>query len=199
MIKLDNLNNTEPYKIFEKKYYEAQQSNQNNIEAILISSFSKRTNEVDSRYVNLKYIIDDEWIFFTNYDSPKAKQFIEHSQISAVFYWNSTNTQIRLKAKIKKTNEDFSDEHFENRLHDKNVLAIISNQSSKIDTYSDIQKKYNEQFDQNNQALSRPSYWGGFSFKPYYFEFWEGHKSRLNKREAYSLMDNQWKSYYLEP
>ena len=33
--------------------------------------------------------------------------------------------------------------------------------------------------------FDRPSNWGGYSFKPYYFEFWEGHKSRLNKRNVY--------------
>jgi pyridoxine/pyridoxamine 5'-phosphate oxidase len=34
-----------------------------------------KKNEVDSRYVNLKFISNDEFIFFSNYDSPKASSF----------------------------------------------------------------------------------------------------------------------------
>ncbi len=199
MIKFNDLNESKPYKIFKEKYEEAELNNQKNIEAILISSFCKKSNEVDARYVNLKYIQNDQWIFFTNYESPKAIQFENHSQICAVFYWNSINTQIRIKADIKKTHKDFSDEHFNNRSHEKNILAISSRQSSRIDSYLDVQKKYNERYTKEKLKLSRPSYWGGFSFKPYYFEFWEGHESRLNKRLEFTLKENQWKSYYLEP
>ena len=57
-------------------------------------------NEVDSRYVNLKYIKDSEWIFFSNYNSPKSIAFNAHNQVSAVIYWKSINLQIRI-LKIK--------------------------------------------------------------------------------------------------
>ena len=44
-----------------------------------------------------------------------------------------------------------------------------------------------------------PEYWGGFSFTPYYFEFWEGHKSRLNKRDVYEMVGDNWSHYFLQP
>ena len=121
-------------KYLKEKYDEAEFHNQKNIEAVLISSFCKESNEVDARYVNLKYIQNDQWIFFTNYESPKTVQFQNHSQICAVFYWNSINTQIRLKASIKSDTE-FSDSHFNNRTHTKNILAVSSKQSKIIDSY----------------------------------------------------------------
>ena len=39
----------------------------------------------------------------SNYNSPKAREFGEHNQITAIIYWNTINTQIRIKAFIKKT------------------------------------------------------------------------------------------------
>ena len=36
---------------------------------------------------------------------------------------------------------------------------------------------------------ARPDFWGGFSFVPYYFEFWQGHKNRLNKRHVFEQKD----------
>ena len=63
--------------------------------------------EVEARYVNLKYIDNNEWIFFSNYLSPKANQFESHDQVSILIYWASINTQIRMKAKIFKTSSEF--------------------------------------------------------------------------------------------
>ena len=44
-----------------------------------------------------------------------------------------------------------------------------------------------------------PDYWGGYYFSPFYFEFWEGHDSRLNKREVFELVEGEWSEYMLEP
>ena len=101
MIIFENISAEAPYKRFENYYNNAEKNNQNYIEAISISSFSKEHNEVNSRYVNLKYIKGNEWIFFSNYDSPKSNEFKEHDQICATFFWNQINVQIRIKAKIK--------------------------------------------------------------------------------------------------
>ena len=63
MISFTNIPSTKPYSLFKKKYNEAVKKKQNNIEAIAISSFNKKENEVESRFVNLKYIHKTEWIF----------------------------------------------------------------------------------------------------------------------------------------
>ena len=45
-----------------------------------------------------------------------------------------------------------------------------------------VKENYNKSL--NKDDLKKcPNYWGGYSFKPYYFEFWSGHESRINKRE----------------
>ena len=67
---------------------------QKNIEAISISSYSSK-QEVNSRYVNLKFVNNNEFIFFSNYKSPKSIEFDSHKQITALIYWCNTNTQIR--------------------------------------------------------------------------------------------------------
>ena len=85
MIKFNNLSQELPYLIFKDKYNDALNAKQKNIDALCVSSFDKASNEVNSRYVNLKFIDNDEFIFFTNYNSPKANQFKLHNQVSAVF------------------------------------------------------------------------------------------------------------------
>jgi len=198
MIKFNNLNQENPYKLFKEKYEKALNKGQKSIEAISISSFNKELNEVDSRYVNLKFISNDEFIFFSNYDSPKASSFNSHNQIAALIYWPSINVQIRMKAKIKKTSKEYNQKYFFERSEEKNVLAISSNQSKPIDSYSQVKENYNRTLVRDDLKKC-PEYWGGFSFIPYYFEFWEGHESRINKREVFDKTDGMWKYSFLQP
>ena len=199
MINLDKMDVSEPYDIFRKYYEEARKKEQKIIEAISISSYDKKNSIVDSRFVNLKYVINDEWIFFSNYNSPKSIQFKSHEQISAVIFWNSINVQIRMKAKIQKTNSEFSNKHFQSREATKNLLAILSQQSEPLSSYDDFLKNYQKNLSIKQKTITRPEYWGGFSFSPYYFEFWEGHNSRINKRKFYEIENQEWKSGFLQP
>ena len=115
MIQFNNLNQEIPYLFLKEKYDEALNAGQRGIQAISISSYNKELSEVDSRYVNLKFISNDEFIFFSNYNSPKASAFNSHDQIAALVYWSSINVQIRMKAKIKRTTDEFNQKYFFNR------------------------------------------------------------------------------------
>ena len=198
MIDFINSIHEAPYLTFKEKYDQANSLGQEFIEAVSISSYSRSTNEVDSRYVNLKFIDGYDFIFFSNYNSPKSIQFDEHDQVTAVFFWPKINTQIRIKAKIKKIPKEWSQKYFESRQNEKNALAISSNQSQKISSYEDVVSNYEEVL-KKTDLNERPSYWGGFSFRPYYFEFWEGRKFRLNKRDVFEMIDDDWCKSILQP
>ena len=199
MIKFKKINNSAPYKNFTNYYEQALKKGQKYIEAIAVSSYDVSLNEVDSRFVNLKYINGEDWIFFTNYSSPKSAQFESNNQVACIFFWDSINVQIRIKAKINRLDSILSDKYFKNREGHKNALAISSYQSKEIDSYQAIVDKYNKVLENNYDLTERPSYWGGYSMKPYYFEFWEGHSSRLNKRVCYRNNKSKWKKFFLQP
>ncbi len=198
MIEFSNLSNLAPYKIFKQEYEKATLANQSNIEAACISSYSNEIKEVNARFVNLKIIDQNEFIFFSNYESTKSREFLNHAQISASIFWSSTNFQIRMKANIKKTSTEFNNLYFAKRDKKKNALAISSKQSSKIKSYESIEENYKESL-ANSNLEKCPDYWGGYSFTPYYFEFWEGDDNRLNKREVYEKNDNNWNQHFLQP
>ena len=198
MIKIESLNNDEPYLKYQELYDLALSKNQNQIERILIASFNTDLKDVNARYVNLKYVIKDEWIFFSNYESVKAKDFLTHNQITAVSYWSSIDVQIRMKATINKSSKEFSDKHFSLRSKEKNALAISSLQSQPVNSYKDVKNNYEKTLS-SSDLKKRPTYWGGYSFIPYYFEFWKGHESRINKREIYKNENNKWIKSFLSP
>ena len=198
MIKFQFISKEIPYLLLKEKYDLALSADQKAIEAISISSFNKNFDEVDSRYVNLKFILNDEFIFFSNYDSPKATAFNSHNQVAALIYWSSINVQIRMKAKIKKTSKEFNQKYFFDRSEKKNALAISSNQSKPIESYTKVNENYKQSLE-NDNLKKCPEHWGGYSFIPYYFEFWEGHESRVNKREVFNNIGGIWKHSFLQP
>jgi pyridoxamine 5'-phosphate oxidase len=198
MIQFNNLNQEVPYLLFKEKYDQAINAGQKGIEAISISSFDMKLSEVDSRYVNLKFIANDEFIFFSNYNSRKGLAFNSCDQISALVYWPSINVQIRMKAKIKKTSNEYNQKYFFNRSKEKNALAISSCQSKKIDSFTRVQNNFNESL-RNDDLKNCPKYWGGYAFSPYEIEFWEGNEFRLNKRNLYKKDNKNWNHCILEP
>ncbi len=198
MIEFINDNLSEPYIKLKNTYLDAIESNQKEVQALLVASYSKELKEVDARFVNLKIVDNNKFIFFSNYNSPKSNQFNNHPQISCVLYWSNIDTQIRMKAKISKTPSNFSDEYFNKRSIEKNALALSSAQSKDIKSYREIEENYNKALKSKNLDV-RPKFWGGYQFVPYYFEFWKGHKLRLNKREAFKLINDDWKKQFLQP
>ncbi|MBT61506.1 MAG: pyridoxamine 5'-phosphate oxidase [Euryarchaeota archaeon] len=199
MINFINISDEKPYEYFLNYYEKALNSGQSAVQAIAISSFNSEKEEVNARFVNLKYIVNNEWIFFSNYNSQKSEDFKSCSQISGIFYWDSIDIQIRLKAKVFKTSSIFSDKHFASRSPEKNALAIASNQSKPIESFEDIKKIYKETLNNKKKIQKRPDYWGGYSFKPYFFEFWSGNKNRLNKRIVFSRTKDEWGTFLLQP
>ncbi len=197
MIQFDNLSQEAPYLVFKDKYNQSLKANQKAIEATCISSYSSKKKEVNGRYVNLKFVNGRKFIFFSNYKSPKSQEFTQHNQITSSLYWSKTNTQIRMKAYIEQTSSEFNKNYFAQRDKKKNALAISSHQSSPITSYEALQKNYELSLIESN-LTECPEYWGGYSFTPYYFEFWVGHESRLNKRETYELNNGKWIHGFLQ-
>ena len=104
-----------------------------------------------------------------------------------------------MKAAIKRTSPEFNKRYFKERSLKKNALAISSNQSQEIESYEAVIQNYDKCI-KNDDLKKCPDNWGGFSFVPYYYEFWEGRKHRINKRIAFTKnINNTWISSFLQP
>ena len=197
MIDFDPKKIDSPFSEFLKFYENAEKSLQPNIEAACISTISNR-NKPHSKFINIKYINKNKFIFFSNYNSNKAENIDFNNNVALIFFWNKTQTQIRIEGKISKLSKEKSDNHWKKRSKYKNALAISSMQSSLADSYEEVINNYESTLKENDLSV-RPSYWGGYSIKPIYFEFWTGHKSRINKRTIFKKNGDEWEEYTLQP
>ena len=154
-----------------------------------------------NRVVLLKYLSEEGFIFFTNYNSNKAKSILSNNKVSLSFFWEQMERQIIIKGKAFKTSDDVSENYFNSRPLGSKIGALVSaKQSSVIPSRSFLEdefEKIKKQFE--NSQISRPLNWGGFIVKPIEYEFWQGRENRLHDRIRYIKKDSNWITERLSP
>lgn len=154
----------------------------------------------DSRVVLLKGLKDKTFIFFTNYESSKAKQLDSNKTCALNFYWPQMARQVRIRGSVEKISAKDSDAYFTSRPKSSQVAAMISKQSEKISNRSSLEEAFHESFlHYQEKPLIRPQTWGGYRVDPKSFEFWQGRDNRLHDRLHYFKKGNDWLLERLAP
>lgn len=154
------------------------------------------------RMVYLRALEEDgSLVFFSNYNSAKAKQMEQFPNAGALFFWPMNERQVRVSGKVKKTDTEVSDAYFAARPRESQIGAWASEQSRVIssreeleDRVEAIRRKFSDQ-----EEVPRPDFWGGYLIEPEVFEFWEGRQSRLHDRIRYTKTETGWKTERLSP
>lgn len=154
-----------------------------------------------ARIVLLKGYSENGFIFFTNYNSYKAKQIAENPKACLVFFWKELERQVRITGIIHKIDGPESDAYFHSRPTGSQIGAIISPQSTIIESREWLEARYREMEGKTeNGNIQRPTHWGGYILMPVLIEFWQGRPSRLHDRIEYSLQQNgEWNIERLAP
>ncbi len=154
-----------------------------------------------SRMVLLKKFTWEGFIFYTNYNSRKAKAITENNEVCLHFFWHQLEKQIIISAKAEKIAQNLSDGYFAERPRGSQLGAIVSPQSQVIPNRNFLEEKLGElEKSTEGKELQRPNFWGGFIAKPYQIEFWQGRPNRLHDRILYTLQDDfNWKIERLAP
>jgi pyridoxamine 5'-phosphate oxidase len=165
----------------------------------MILSTSSKTNKPNARVVLLKEISDGGFIFYTNYDSEKAKELKENPNAFVLFFWRELGRQIRIAGKVKKISKKESEDYFKTRPYESKIAAWISKQSSVIPDRNFLINKFNIYKEKFEYDVPLPPEWGGYALYPKYFEFWQGRLNRLHDRIVYKKQKNDWKILRLAP
>lgn len=167
--------------------------------AMTLATASKN-GKVSARTVLLKEVDTEGFVFFTNYNSHKAKHLAENPFASLVFLWLDLERQVRIEGLISKIDEQESDAYFNSRPRESQLGAWASDQSSVIDSRELLHQRYAElekQFE--NKPVPRPTFWGGYRLIPIEIEFWQGRPGRLHDRILYSRINEIWERKRLAP
>ncbi len=188
-----------PFIQFGKWFDQAMQSHIPEPNAMTLST-SDAGGRPHARVVLLKALDERGFVFFTNYQSNKAKELALNPYASLVFLWLQLQRQVRVEGRVEMVSEAESEAYFLSRPRQSQLGALASPQSQIIpnrqyleDRLWQLEKEY------SGKPIERPAYWGGFRLIPERVEFWQGRQSRLHDRLLYELSEKHWTIKRLAP
>jgi pyridoxamine 5'-phosphate oxidase len=159
----------------------------------MVLSTVSEDNKPSSRVVLLKYITEQGFVFFTNYESRKGQNLEINPNASAVFFWKELERQVRIEGRVEKTDTAFSDAYFKSRPFESQIGALSSPQSTVISSRQYLLEKMEELRQTfKGKSLIRPYFWGGYVLIPSLMEFWQGGPNRVSDRFQYKLEKGNW-------
>ena len=156
------------------------------------------------RTVLLKYFDEKGFVFFTNYQSRKAKQMEANPKVSMLAPWVTLERQVIIQGQVEKISTAESLKYFASRPRESQLGAWVSNQSEVITSRKLLMQKLQEIKDKFKEGeIPLPSFWGGYRLVPEMIEFWQGGPARLHDRFLYSRegdsVEGDWKIERLSP
>jgi pyridoxamine 5'-phosphate oxidase len=157
------------------------------------------TAHPSARVVLLKGLDPRGFVFFTNYESRKGRELAANPLAALMFFWKELERQVRIEGKVEKVSADESSAYYITRPLGSRIGAWASPQSRVIDNRAWLEKRWTELGAQHGEDPERPPHWGGYRVIPEHIEFWQGRRSRLHDRIAYSRLGNAWEIARLAP
>ncbi len=188
----------EPFSLFKEWYAEALSSSEPEANAFVLSTADLQARP-SARILYLKELVDERFIFYTNYQSQKGKELAANPNASMLFFWPTLQRQIRIEGTCSKVSEEISDAYFNSRPHASKIGAWASHQSEGLDNRKDLEERFEKYAEDFKEYVPRPAHWGGYEMKPSYFEFWQGRPSRLHDRIVFEWENSSWTIKRINP
>ncbi|WP_434095220.1 pyridoxamine 5'-phosphate oxidase [Streptomyces flaveolus] len=168
----------------------------------MVVSTADAEGRPSSRTVLLKHFDEQGFVFYTNYDSRKARELGENPHVSLLFPWHPMARQVIVTGVARRTGRDETAAYFRTRPHGSQLGAWASVQSAVVpgrdaldSAYAELAARYPE-----GERVPVPPHWGGFRVAPRAVEFWQGRENRLHDRLRYvAQADGSWRVERLAP
>lgn len=142
------------------------------------------------RVVLLKGLSDESLVFYTSYESRKARELAANPHVAAVFYWSELERQVRVEGVVDLTTPVEADAYFASRPRGSQLGAWASRQSEVVSRREVLEERLARlEVRFAGRDVPRPVMWGGYHLKPRFFEFWQGRANRLHDRLRYRRSD----------
>jgi pyridoxamine 5'-phosphate oxidase len=191
----------EPFSLFGDWFKEAVDTPAVGEANAMILSTMGDAHQPRARTVLLKEWSEDGFVFYTNYESDKARELESNPRASLTWLWLPLERQVRVEGVAAKIPSEVSDEYFSSRPRVSQLGAWASSQSREVASRSVLEQRFadaEERFD--GRDIPRPPHWGGIGVSPSLIEFWQGRDGRMHDRIVYRRSEkSDWTTQRLMP
>jgi pyridoxamine 5'-phosphate oxidase len=152
-----------------------------------------------NRTVLLKAVDERGFVFYTNYESAKARDIEATGRAALTFAWSEVRRQVRVVGPVTRIDDAESDTYFATRPRGSQIGAWASDQSATLVSRAELDARYDDverRFE--GRDIPRPPHWGGYRVRPEVVELWQGRENRLHDRLRYTRDPNAASGWRLE-
>ncbi|WP_244177804.1 pyridoxamine 5'-phosphate oxidase [Streptomyces atriruber] len=153
----------------------------------MVVSTADAAGRPSSRTVLLKGFDERGFVFFTNYESRKARELDANPYVSLLFPWHAVARQVIVSGTAERVGREETVAYFRTRPHGSQLGAWASAQSSVLTARAELDRAYADlaaRYPEGEQVPVPPN-WGGYRVRPHTIEFWQGRADRLHDRLRY--------------
>jgi pyridoxamine 5'-phosphate oxidase len=189
----------DPLVVFESWFAEARVLDPRFADAMTLATASP-DGRPSARTVLYKGLNEGAVCFVSNYLSSKGQELERNPRAALVFYWPSSNRQVRFEGSVERASEAWSDSYFAARARSSQIGAWASAQSQVLASRAVLEARLAEvEARFADQPVPRPPFWGGYRLVPERIEFWLAQDARLHDRYSYRSTPSGWQVARLSP
>jgi pyridoxamine 5'-phosphate oxidase len=167
-------------------------------EAVAVATASAE-GDPSVRMVLLKGVDSRGFVFYTNYDSAKARDLAANPRAALCFFW-PPDRQVRVSGRVEMVGAEDSEPYWRNRPRASQLSAWASRQSQVVQSREALERRVAELADRFGEGeVPLPPFWGGYRLVPEVVEFWHHREDRLHDRIRYRRGDGSWVIERLAP
>lgn len=153
----------------------------------------------DARFVDVKRVTNDGFVFATHLGSAKALDIARDARVALTFWWDDLGRQVRVRGLAEPVATAVADELFAARSLDAQIVSSISEQSAELADPATLATAIDAVRNDAVQAVPRPSAWGGYVVRPSTIEFLLFSETRVHERLLFERERDAWRARWLQP
>jgi pyridoxamine 5'-phosphate oxidase len=154
----------------------------------------------DARFVDLKQVTDEGFVFCTRLDSAKGLALTRDPRVALTFWWAHIERQVRVAGTARRISDGEADSFFQQRSRDAQLISSVSQQSAPLSELVVIEQRVSQlEHELAGASVQRPREWGGYVVIPSRIEFLTFQATRMHERRLFSRTSAGWEQGLLQP